>query len=117
MRELNGIEGRHRAACASKEHQVSAWAKDVQVLLKSALANAVIDHVDSLAIGQMFGFFLKILLGVNNHFIGAGFPREPGFFFRTCGANHPGANVFCHLHQKQSYAAGSSMNERGFTIL
>src|SRR5437764_6210028 len=52
LRKLDGIKRRHRAARASKEHQVSARTKNIEVLLKSALAYSVIDYVDTLAISE-----------------------------------------------------------------
>src|SRR5258708_31856143 len=55
LRQLDGIKRRNRSAGAAEQNQVSARAQDVEVLIESTFAHAVIDHVDSFAAGQAFG--------------------------------------------------------------
>src|SRR5215468_1252379 len=49
--KFDGIECRYRSARAAKEHNISARPHDVQVFVKSAFADPVIDHVDAFAVG------------------------------------------------------------------
>lgn len=55
----------------SQQHQVSPWTQAIQALVKSALADGIINHLHPLAVGEPPHLREKISLGVENDIVGA----------------------------------------------
>ena len=86
LREFGKIERRHGPARGAEENQVPARTKDVEVLIERGFANAVVNNVNPFPVGEALRFHFKILLRVENHFIGSSLARELRFFL---GAGRP----------------------------
>src|SRR5437879_8136769 len=91
--------------------------EDVQILLKRALTDPVVDDVNSFSIRETFCLCLKILLGIIDNFVRTSFAGQLGFVRRAYRADHSRANVFRHLNQKKPDTSSRRMDERRLTLL
>ena len=71
-------------------------------------ANTIVNDVNSLSVREALGLHLKILLVVKDHFIRAGFASQLGFFLGADRGDHPRADIFRHLHQKEPDAPAAA---------
>src|SRR5713226_1941794 len=105
-RESTEIKRRDRAAGLAEEGQIPARPETVEALFKSALADRIIDHVHSAAVGEFFYFRREIRLRVENNFVGAGLAYQPRLLLGGNGAEDGRAEPLRNLDQKQADAAG-----------
>src|SRR5258705_4846142 len=110
--EFERIERRHRPTCTAEENQITARTKDIQVVLESVFAHAVVNYLHALIAGQSLCFSRKILFCVDDHFISAGATSEFRLCFRPRGCDYARAKTLRHLHQQQPDATRRSTNQR-----
>src|ERR1700730_11500748 len=55
LRKLVEVKQRYRPAGGPEKSEIAAWTENVEILIEGGLANAVVNDVNSLPIGQALG--------------------------------------------------------------
>ncbi len=84
---------------------------------ESSLAHTVIDHVHTPSTGYRFHTLSKIDFPVQNRVMAAMFFSQPGFFDRTDGSNHLGAQVTGPLRDDRTHTPGGRVNQDAIAAL
>jgi hypothetical protein len=116
-RETDEVEGRHGAAGSAEEHQHATGLEALERLIEGGFAHRVIDDGKAFAVGDALYLVDEVLLGVEDHLVGAGAAGEGGLLFGGDGGDDPGATLFGHLGEEQPGATGSGVDQHGFAGL
>ena len=94
-----------------------AAAQAADALIESGLAYSVIHGPYALAVGSLFNLFSEVLLGVQDHVVCAGLLGQLGLLLGGHGGENEPAQLLDHLGQKQTHAAGPSVDDHSVAFL
>ena len=105
------VQRRGKAARLAEGDQVAQRRQAVQAPVEGVFAHRIVGDVHAPAAGDALDLFQEVLLGVEDHLVGAGRARQRRLLLGGRRPDHERAGLLGDLAQEQADAAGCGMHQ------